>query len=151
VEDIDRLARVPIRDLSFHYGVQNSSGSHLASYSVSDSLLTIRAWILPPNFTDSNYPSAGREATRGSGVAAPHFSSLGSEWLDWIPCQFSPGDRAPCTHCRGGWVGPRAGLDSFEKRKFSFPCQKCNQNFLVVQRVAQTLHRLTLAATIKCV
>jgi hypothetical protein len=30
-----------------------------------------------------------------------------------------PGERAPCTHCIGGWVGPRAGLDAVENRKSS--------------------------------
>jgi hypothetical protein len=25
--------------------------------------------------------------------------------------RFTPGQRAPGTHCIGGWVGPRAGLD----------------------------------------
>jgi hypothetical protein len=24
--------------------------------------------------------------------------------------RFTPGERAPGTHCTGGWVGPRAGL-----------------------------------------
>jgi hypothetical protein len=28
------------------------------------------------------------------------------------------GERAPGTHWIGGWVGPRAGLDDVEKRKF---------------------------------
>jgi hypothetical protein len=31
---------------------------------------------------------------------------------------FTPGERAPGTHWKGGWVNPRAGLDYFEKRKF---------------------------------
>jgi hypothetical protein len=26
--------------------------------------------------------------------------------------RFSPGERTPRTHCTGGWVGPRAGLDT---------------------------------------
>jgi hypothetical protein len=26
--------------------------------------------------------------------------------------RFSPGERTPGTHCTGGWVGPRAGLDT---------------------------------------
>jgi hypothetical protein len=29
-----------------------------------------------------------------------------------------PRERAPGTHCIGGWVDPRAGLDDVEKRKF---------------------------------
>jgi hypothetical protein len=34
------------------------------------------------------------------------------------PARFTPGERAPGTHWIGGWVGPRAGLDDVEKRKF---------------------------------
>jgi hypothetical protein len=30
----------------------------------------------------------------------------------------APGERTPCTHWTGGWVGPRAGLDDLEKIKF---------------------------------
>jgi hypothetical protein len=35
------------------------------------------------------------------------------------PAALSPGDRNPGTHCTGGWVGPRAGLDT-EVREKSF-------------------------------
>jgi hypothetical protein len=31
--------------------------------------------------------------------------------------RFTPGERVPGTHWRGGWVDPRAGLDDVEKRK----------------------------------
>jgi hypothetical protein len=34
------------------------------------------------------------------------------------PCRFTPGERTPGTHWIGGWVGPRAGLDDVENRKF---------------------------------
>jgi hypothetical protein len=33
-------------------------------------------------------------------------------------CQFTLGERALSTHWIGGWVGPRAGLDDVEERKF---------------------------------
>jgi hypothetical protein len=52
----------------------------------------------------------------------PHFLDLGivgGEWSASRPCCFTPGKRAPGTHWIGGWVGPRAGLDDVEKRKFS--------------------------------
>jgi hypothetical protein len=35
--------------------------------------------------------------------------------------RFSPGERTPCTHCTGGWVGPRAGLDTEAKGKILSP------------------------------
>jgi hypothetical protein len=34
------------------------------------------------------------------------------------PAALYPGERAPGTQWRGGWVDPRAGLDDVEKRKF---------------------------------
>jgi hypothetical protein len=44
--------------------------------------------------------------------------SGGGEWLTSRTWRFTPGERAPGTHWIGGWVGPRAGLDDVEKRKF---------------------------------
>jgi hypothetical protein len=38
---------------------------------------------------------------------------VGGKWSASRPCRFTPG-----THWIGGWVGPRAGLDDLEKRKF---------------------------------
>jgi hypothetical protein len=45
----------------------------------------------------------------------------GGEWSTSRPGRFTPGERAPCTHWIGGWVGPRADLDDVEKRKFLTP------------------------------
>jgi hypothetical protein len=46
---------------------------------------------------------------------------VGGEWSTSRPCRFTPGERALGTHLIGGWVGPRAGLDDVEKRKFLTP------------------------------
>jgi hypothetical protein len=43
---------------------------------------------------------------------------VGGEWLDSLPSCFTPGERAPVTHWIGGWVDPRAGLDTAEKKTF---------------------------------
>jgi hypothetical protein len=43
---------------------------------------------------------------------------VGGEWSALRPGRFTPGEKAPDTHWIGGWVGPRAGLDDLEKRKF---------------------------------
>jgi hypothetical protein len=43
---------------------------------------------------------------------------VAGEWSPPRPCRFTPGERAPGTHWIGDWVGPRAGLDDVEKRKF---------------------------------
>jgi hypothetical protein len=47
--------------------------------------------------------------------------NLGTRW-GWVvsvtPRQrFTPGEITPGTHWRGGWVGPRAGLDAEARRK----------------------------------
>jgi hypothetical protein len=43
---------------------------------------------------------------------------VGSEWSGSRPGRFIPGERAPDSRWRGGWVDSRAGLDDLEKRKF---------------------------------
>jgi hypothetical protein len=40
------------------------------------------------------------------------------EWSASRHGRFTPGEKVPGTHWIGGWVGPRAGLDDVEKRKF---------------------------------
>jgi hypothetical protein len=52
-----------------------------------------KLWTIPPN----------------------HITTLGSRWR-WLVSvtprpRFTPRERTPGTHCTGGWVGPRAGLD----------------------------------------
>jgi hypothetical protein len=55
------------------------------------------------------------EVYRGSGGIASHTlltSALGGgEWSVSFPGCFTPWERAPGTHWRGGWVGPRASLN----------------------------------------
>jgi hypothetical protein len=41
----------------------------------------------------------------------------GGEWWVSRPGHFTPVDRAHSTHCVGGWVGTRTGLDAAEKGK----------------------------------
>jgi hypothetical protein len=37
------------------------------------------------------------------------------------PAALYPGERTPGTHCTGGWMGPRAGLDTEARRKILLP------------------------------
>jgi hypothetical protein len=37
------------------------------------------------------------------------------------PAAFSPGERTPGTHWAGGWVGPKAGLDTEARGKILSP------------------------------
>jgi hypothetical protein len=51
----------------------------------------------------------------GRGGIAPIILDLGTRW--WVVSitprpRFYPGERTPSTHWTGGWVGPRAGLDT---------------------------------------
>jgi hypothetical protein len=42
----------------------------------------------------------------------------GGEWSASRPDRaFTPGERTPGTHCTGGWVDPRAGLDTEDRGK----------------------------------
>jgi hypothetical protein len=45
----------------------------------------------------------------------------GGEWSASRPGRFTPRGKAPGTHWIRGWVGPRAGLDDLEKRKYLTP------------------------------
>jgi hypothetical protein len=51
--------------------------------------------------------------------------------------RFTPGERTPGTHCTGGWVGPRAGLETEVRRKILCPCRGSNPDRPVVQSVAR--------------
>jgi len=44
----------------------------------------------------------------------------GGEWSASRPGRFTPGVGTSGTHCREGWVGPRAGLDAVAKRKIPY-------------------------------
>jgi hypothetical protein len=43
------------------------------------------------------------------------------------PGRFTPKERAPGTHWRGGWVGHRAVLEAGAKRKIPIPRRESNQ------------------------
>jgi hypothetical protein len=63
------------------------------------------------------------KAYGGSGCIDRHFLDLGTSsrwWSASRPGRPPPsrGKRRPSTYWIGGWVGPGAGLDDVEKRKF---------------------------------
>jgi hypothetical protein len=48
-----------------------------------------------------------------------------------------PGERTPSNHCTGGWVGPRAGLDTEARGKILCLCRGSNPDLPVVQSVVK--------------
>ena len=53
-----------------------------------------------------------------------------------------PLERGPGTHCRGGWLGPRAGVDGFGENKYLYPHRAWNPRSSSSWRVAA---RVTLS------
>jgi hypothetical protein len=58
----------------------------------------------------------------------------GDEWSASRSGRFALGEKAHDTHWIRGWVGPRAGLDDVENRKFLY--EDSNSDLSVVQPVA---------------
>jgi hypothetical protein len=66
---------------------------------------------------------------------------LGTRWWWGVSVtpwpRFSPGERIPGTYCTGGWVGPRAGLDTEATGKILCLWWGSNLDRPVVQPVAR--------------
>jgi hypothetical protein len=50
------------------------------------------------------------------------------------PATLPPGERAPGTYWLGGWVGPRAVLDTVVKRKIPSPRRESNPRTPIVSQ-----------------
>jgi hypothetical protein len=62
----------------------------------------------------------------------------GGEWSASRPGRtFTPGERTPTTHWTGGWVGPRASLDTQARGKILCPCRGSNLDRPVVQPIVR--------------
>jgi hypothetical protein len=83
---------------------------------------------------------------RGRGGIAPTYSWLGTRWK-WV-VSFTPRPRfMPGTHWTGGWVGPRAGLNTEVREKILLPlsgiepwspgrpvrCQNCHGSTIILK------------------
>jgi hypothetical protein len=62
---------------------------------------------------------------------------MGVSGQSHAPAAFLPRGKDPGTHCTGGWVGPRAGLDTEVRRKILFLCLGSNLDRPVVQPVVR--------------
>jgi hypothetical protein len=58
----------------------------------------------------------------------------------YAPAALYPGKRTPGTHCTGGWVGLRAGLDTEATGKVLCLCWGSNTDRPVVQVRCRTLY-----------
>jgi hypothetical protein len=54
-----------------------------------------------------------------------------------VPAALCPGERTHGTHCTGGWVGLRAGLDTEVRGKILCPYRRSNPDWPVVQSVVR--------------
>jgi hypothetical protein len=84
------------------------------------------------------------------GVAPPFLTSTldGDEWSASLPGRFTLEERAPRTHCIGGWVGPRAGLGAVEKRSICCPFRESRTP--AVQSVARRYAHWVIPALAPC-
>jgi hypothetical protein len=85
-------------------------------------------------------PLHAMEAFGGRGGIAPTHSRprhlMGVSGQRHAPAALlPPGERTPGTHWTGGWVGPRAGLDTEATGKILCPCRESNPDRPIVQPV----------------
>jgi hypothetical protein len=76
----------------------------------------------------------------GSGGTSPRILHLDTRWrwmVSFTGRPLYPRVRASGTHWIGGWVGPRADLDTVMKRKIPSPRRESNPRTPIVQPVAQ--------------
>jgi hypothetical protein len=63
------------------------------------------------------------------------------------PAALFPGERTSGTHCTGGWVGPRAGLDTEAREKILCPCRGSNPDHAGRPARSQTLYCLSYSGS----
>jgi hypothetical protein len=68
-----------------------------------------------------------------SGGIDPRILDLGGEGSASRPGRFTPKERAPGIHCIGGWVGPRAVLDTVVKRKIPSARRESNPRTTIAE------------------
>jgi hypothetical protein len=128
---------------------------NLVNQCVKDSSLCIW-WLAPKGYQKIKKSSP---ATRHGGACGEkRYSSYsfstsaldGGEWSASRPGRaFTPGESIPGTHCTGGWVGPRAGLDTEDRGKIICPCRWSNPDRPVVQPVVRYYTAWATPAPIK--
>jgi hypothetical protein len=69
--------------------------------------------------------------------------NLGTGWSFTPQPVYPRGERASGTHCIGGWVGPRAGLDGVQRRWISCSCLESKSDSSVIHPVASLTKQAT--------
>jgi hypothetical protein len=64
-------------------------------------------------------------------------------------CRFTSTERAPGTHLKRGWVGPRVVMDAVVKRKIPSPRRESNSRTPIVRPVASLYTDLTQCHAMK--
>jgi hypothetical protein len=82
-------------------------------------------------------PHSRLEERRYSSYSFPTLALDKGDWSSSRPDRALPGERTPGTHCTGGWVSPRAGLDAVDTGKFLCLCRGSNPDRPVVQPVVR--------------
>jgi hypothetical protein len=90
-------------------------------------------------------------ATKALEGRSPYSFSIseldGGEWSASRPGRsLAPGKGLPGTHCTGGWLGPRAGLDTKTRGKILLPLLGIEPRSLGRQARSQTLYWLSYPA-----
>jgi hypothetical protein len=93
------------------------------------------------------------EALGGEEYSSYSFITWALDGFKWSASRpgraLPPGEMTPGTHCTGGWVGPRAGLDTEATGKILCPCRESNLYRLVVLSVTRHYTDWTTPASIK--
>jgi hypothetical protein len=79
------------------------------------------SWGLMPDVEEEKKKPWRRMGSGGTDLPFLTSALAGGEQSNYRPDRFTFGDRDRGAHWIGGWVGPRAGLDTVEKRKSLTP------------------------------
>jgi hypothetical protein len=107
-------------------------------------------WDLTPSKKLKLSPALHGGTWGGGGDIAPtHFRT--QHYMGWVVSvtprlRFTPGERTPCTHCTGGWVGRRAGLDTEARGKILSPLPRIEPRSSGRPACTQTLYLLSYPA-----
>jgi hypothetical protein len=77
------------------------------------------------------------------------FSNLALDWVSGqrhSPAALCPGERTPGTYCTGGWVGPRAGLNTEAREKILSPIPGIEPRSPVCAALCHSLYWLSYPA-----